>query len=62
MYPSPVLKQLKHEAEHLPPFSAEVADQCSCNGASAECLRSVNRDNFTLYYCFVGITQISMWT
>ena len=59
--PSPVLKQLMHEADDLSLFSAEVTDQCSCNCASAECLHGVHTDNFTLYHCFVGMTQIFAW-
>jgi hypothetical protein len=47
--PSPMLKQLVHEADHSPQFSAEVTDQCSCNCASAECLHAVHRDDFTFY-------------
>ena len=60
--PSPALKQLMHEADHLSLFSAEVTDQCSCNCASAECLHGVNTDNFSLNDCFVGMPPISMWT
>jgi hypothetical protein len=60
--PSPALKQLMCEADHLSVFSAAVTDQCSCNCASAECLRGVHRDSFTFYHCFVGMTPISMWT
>ena len=46
--PSPELKQLMHEADHLSVFSAEVTDQCSCNCASAECLRSVHGQLYLL--------------
>ena len=60
--PSPALKQLMNEADHLSLFSAEVTDQCSCNCASAECLHGVHMDNFTFNHCFVGLTPISMWT
>ena len=60
--PSPVLKQLMHEADHLSLFSAEVTDQCSCNCVSAECLHGVHTDSFTVYHCFVGMTPVSTWT
>ena len=60
--PSPVLKQLMHDADHLSLFSGEVTDQCSCNCASAECLHGVHTDNFALYHCFVGMTPVSTWT
>jgi len=53
-----VLKQLKHEVDHLSLFPAEVTDQCSCNGASEECLHGLHRDSFTFYHCFVGMTHI----
>jgi len=56
-----VLKQLLHEADRSPLFSAEVADQCSCNCAFAECLHGVHRDNFTFYHCVGGMTSMSMW-
>jgi hypothetical protein len=62
VYPSPALKQLMHEADHLSLFSAEVTDECSCNCASTECLHGVHRDNFTFYHCFGGMTPISVWT
>jgi hypothetical protein len=42
--PSPALKQLMHEADHLYLFSAEVTDECSCNCASTECLHVVHRE------------------
>jgi hypothetical protein len=45
--PSPALKQLMQEADHLSLFFAEVTDECICNCASAECLHGVHRDNFT---------------
>ena len=57
-----MLKQQIHEPDHLSLFPAEVTDQCSCNGASEECLHGVHRDSFTLYHCFGGMTQISAWT
>jgi hypothetical protein len=60
--PSPVLKELMHEADHSPLLSAEVADQCCCNCASAECLQGVDRDNFTFYHCVGGMTPVSTWT
>jgi len=57
--PSPVLKQLMHEADHSPLLSAEVTDQCSCNCASPLCLHGLHRDNLTFYHCFGGMTSIS---
>jgi hypothetical protein len=59
---SPVLKQLLHEADHSPHFSAEVTDQCSCNCASIVCLHGVHRDIFTFYHCVGGMTSKSAWT
>jgi len=56
--PSPALKQLMHEADHLSLFCAEVTDGCSCNCACGECLHGVQRDSFT-FYCFVGMTAVS---
>ena len=58
--PSPALKQLMHEADHLSLFSAEITDQCSCSCASPECLRGVATDNLTFCLCFGGMTAISM--
>ena len=46
-----MLKQLLHEADHSPLFSAEVADQCSCNCAFAECLHGVHRGDYLLPLC-----------
>ena len=56
--PSPVMKQLLHEAYHSFLLSAEVTDQCSCNCASPDCLHGVHRDNFTLFHCLGGMTPI----
>jgi hypothetical protein len=60
--PSLVMKQLMHEADHSPLFSAEATDQCSCNCAPPKCLHGVHRDIFTFYHCFGGMTPISMCT
>jgi hypothetical protein len=56
--PSPALKQLMHEANHLSVFCAEVTDGRSCNCACGKCLHAVHRDSFTFYCCFVGMTAI----
>ena len=40
--PSPALKQLMHEADHSPLFSADVTDHCSCDCASLVCLHGVH--------------------
>jgi hypothetical protein len=37
--PSPPLKQLMHDVDHLSLFSAEVTDECSCNRVSPKCLQ-----------------------
>ena len=58
--PSPALKQLLHEADHSPLFSADVTDQCSCNCAPPKCLHGVHRDIFTFFPCFGGMTPICM--
>ena len=58
--PSPVFKQLMHEADHSALFSADVTDQCSCNCASPLCLQAEHRDIFTFYHCVGGMTSISM--
>jgi len=50
-YPQ-VFKQLLHESDHSPLFSAEVTDQCSWNCASPVCLHGVHTDIFTVYDCF----------
>jgi hypothetical protein len=60
--PSPALKHLIYEADHLSLFSSEVTDECSCNCACGECLHGVHRDSFTFYCRFVGMTAISTWT
>jgi hypothetical protein len=57
--PSPAMKQLIHEADHLSLFSAEVAHVCVCTCASPKCLHGVHRDSFT-FYCFSGMA-VSAW-
>jgi hypothetical protein len=59
--PSPALKQLMHEADHSPLFSAEVTDECCCNRASPVCLHVVHRDIFTFHHCVRGLAPISAW-
>jgi len=57
-----MMKQLMHKADHLPVFSAEITDQCSCNCASAVCLHGANREIFTFYHCVGRMTSESAWT
>ena len=59
--PSPALKQLMHEADHLSLFSAEATDECSYNRTSPVCLHGVHRDIFTFYHCVGGMTPIFVW-
>ena len=54
------LKQLMHEPDHSPLFSANVTHQCSCNCVSPVCLHGVHRGIFTFYHCLRGMASVSM--
>ena len=55
------VKQLMHESDHSPLFSAYISDQHSCNGPSCVCLQGIHRDIFTFYHSFGGMTSISVY-
>jgi hypothetical protein len=54
-------KQLAHKANHSPPHTAEIKDECSYTSTTPSYLHSIYRDNFTILHSFLLLIFLFMF-